>query len=189
MRIIIIMLVFELSDRTALKSVIISDNLPVYHGAAWLHVYATPVIFNHYSPRCFTPRARDATPLPTSTHQQVIVVMNSKIIGLIRAGFMLCFGERGTAPIHNSPDVKWFAKPILKFLSACYYVQTVPAQIIRGSLSLLYIYLFILTINNSLVFKKIGNFRYREYCRRVTIDDGFCRYFYDVKREILKREK
>lgn len=34
MRIIIIMLVFELSDHTALKSVIISDNLPVYHGAA-----------------------------------------------------------------------------------------------------------------------------------------------------------
>lgn len=148
MRIIIIMLVFELSDHTALKSVIISDNpssSPMYHGAAWLHVYATPVIFNHYSLLSSPALSRRK---PTSPHQQVIVIMNSKIIGLIRAGFMLCF-ERGTVRYTIAPT--WNDSLNLsshthththKFFSACYYVQIVPTQIIRGALSLVYIFIY-----------------------------------------------
>lgn len=161
MRIIIIMLVFELSDHTALKSVIISDNpssYPMYHGAAWLLRLCDSCYFQSLL-SSLVPCALQTQPHLAPPHQQVIVIMNSKIIGLIRAGFMLCF-ERGTVRYTIAPT--WNDSLNLsshththahKFFSACYYVQTVPTQIIRGAFSCIYIYLFL-----RLILLKIDNF-------------------------------
>jgi len=49
-----------------------------------------------------------AYPTPLPRHQQVIVIMNSEIIGLIRVGFMLCFERRSQ---YNSLT-EWFTKSI-----------------------------------------------------------------------------
>lgn len=85
MRIIIIMLVFEPNDHTTLKSVIISDYPLEYPGTAMIARLCDSCYFQSLFSRRFP--GVPYTPL----HQQVIVIMNSKIIGLIRVGFILCF--------------------------------------------------------------------------------------------------
>lgn len=159
MRIIIIMLVFELSDHTALKSVIISDNpssYPMYHGAAWLLRLCDSCYFQSLL-SSLVPCALQTQPhLAPSTGNCYNEQQNNR---LNPRWFHALFRERH-GPIHNSSDVKWFAKSIFththKFFSACYYVQTVPTQIIRGAFSCTYIYLFL-----RLILLKIGNFRER----------------------------
>lgn len=79
-----------------------------------------PVIFNHYSFAGFL-----AYPTPLLRHQQVIVIMNSEIIGLIRVGFMLCFERRSQ---YNSLT-EWFTKSIqlknifVSLYSSVHYLQ------------------------------------------------------------------
>lgn len=101
MRIIIIMLVFEPELITLPWNLwSFPTTLPrACPDAAWLHVYMIPVIFNHYSFAGFLRVPHPPAPLPR--HQQVIVIMNSEIIGLIRVGFMLCF-ER-----HSPDTIAW----------------------------------------------------------------------------------
>lgn len=88
MEVINVMLVFEPDDHTALKSVIISDKPSVSFDAAWLHVYAIPVIFNHYFHRILAPLPSSPLPSPPprrpspSFYHQVIVIMNREMIGL-----------------------------------------------------------------------------------------------------------
>lgn len=82
-------------------------------------------------------------------HQQVIVIMNSEIIGLIRVGFMLCFERRSR---YNSLT-EWFTKciqlkNILVLLHSHTHLQLSPEIIY--CFSLFFIHLFI--VINSCIF-------------------------------------
>lgn len=111
MRIIIIMLVFELSDHTALKSVIISDNpssYPMYHGAAWLLRLCDSCYFQSLL-SSLVPCALQTQPhLAPSTGNCYNEQQNNR---LNPRWFHALFRETHD-PIHNSSDVKWFAKSI-----------------------------------------------------------------------------
>lgn len=101
MRIIIIMLVFEpelitlpwnlWSFPTTLPRV-----APTLHDCTFIWFLLFSIIT--LSPVSF---AYPTPPAPLPRHQQVIVIMNSEIIGLIRVGFMLCF-ER-----HSPDTIAW----------------------------------------------------------------------------------
>lgn len=110
MGIIIIMLVFGSHCPE------ICDNFrqpAEYPGVAWLHVYLIPVIFNHYS----LTESPCILHLVVSQHQQVIIIMNSKIIGLIRLVHALF---REARP--NNSLTEWFTKPVrLKIISLLYH--------------------------------------------------------------------
>jgi len=74
-------------------------------------------------------------------HQQVIVIMNSEIIGLIRVGFMLCFERRSR---YNSLT-EWFTKciqlkNILVLLVSHTYLQLSPELLFTAFPYFLFIY-------------------------------------------------
>lgn len=107
------------SDHTALKSVIISDNPS---RVSWRCMIAR-LYDSCYLQSLLFRRFPCVSPLPR--HQQVIVIMNSEIIGLIHVGFMLCFERRSQ---YNSLT-EWFTKSIqqqnilVSLHSSVYYLQ------------------------------------------------------------------
>jgi len=81
-------------------------------------------------------------------HQQVIVIMNSEIIGLIRVGFMLCFERRSR---YNSLT-EWFTKCIqLKNILFC-YIRTPICSYLQKLFTAFPYFLFIYSLLSILVY-------------------------------------